>query len=84
MQVNEIWSISAERIRSFFLKQHDVQHTENNCFTFGECKICITALPLRQVGQFCFPQTKVDFCGPEIDTQKIYQRFFLQFVSAGG
>ena len=84
MQVNEIWSISTERIRTFFLEQHDVQPVENDCFAFGECKICITALPLRQVGQFCFPQTKVDFCGSEIDTQKIYQRFFLQFVSAGG
>ena len=84
MQIRETWSITDERIKTFFLGQCDVRDLGNDCFAFGACMIRITALPLRQVGQLFFPQTRVEFSGPESDTDKIHQRFVLQFISAGG
>ena len=84
MQIKEIWSVSFERIREFFLAQSDVRQNGNARFFFGQCEIQITPLPLRQVGQFRFPQTQVEFSGPASDTEAIRQRFFLQFISAGG
>ena len=84
MQIRETWSITEERIKTFFLGQCDVKDLGNGCFAFGACMIRITALPLRQVGQLSFPQTRVEFSGPESDTDKIHQCFVLQFISAGG
>lgn len=84
MQISEIWSISDERIRIFFLNQDDIRQQGGGSFACGQCEIRLTPLPLRQVGRFRFPQTKVEFSGPEEDTVKLHQRFVLQFISAGG
>ena len=83
MQICETWSIADERIRVFFLSQKDVIQKENNRFSYGQCEVSLTPLPLRQVGRFRFPQTQVEFIGPEGDTETIHRRFFLQFISAG-
>ena len=84
MQISEIWSISAERIRTFFLKQNEVRQDEEDRFSYGQCKIRISPLPPSTTGRFCFPQTKVEFDGPEPDTTEIHRQFILQFISAGG
>jgi len=83
MQIRETWSITAERIRAFFLSQNDVLEIEGDRFSYGQCEVCLTPLPLRQVGRFRFPQTQVEFVGPEGDTKTIHKRFVLQFISAG-
>ena len=84
MQIDEIWSISAERIRAFFLIQDDVRQDEEDTFSYGPCMVRILPLPPRTIGRFCFPQTQVKFEGPEPDTAEIHRRFVLQFISAGG
>ena len=84
LQFSEIWSVSDERIRAFFLGQNDVRQKEENCFACGRCEICLTPLPPRQIGRFRFPQTRVEFCGPEEDAEEIHRRFVLQFIYAGG
>lgn len=84
MQIIEVWSISAERIRDFYLSQNDVLQTGYDRFSCGPCELSLTALPHRQMGGFRFPQTKVEFCGPEEETVKIHRRFVFQFLSAGG
>ena len=83
MQISEIWSITAERIRDFFLTQNDVRRNEDG-FSYGQCEIRLSPLPPRRVGRFRFPQTRVEFEGPEPDTEEIHRRFVLQFISAGG
>lgn len=84
MQIKETWSISYERIAAFFFEQEDVQAERDGCYSFGRCEIRLTLLPFRQLGQFSFPQTMVEFTGPEADAEVIHQRFVLQFISAGG
>ena len=84
MQISETWSISYERIRDFFLSQSEIRQNGDIGFFYGQCEIRLTPLPLRQVGRFRFPQTQVEFNGPEPDTEAIRRRFVLQFISIGG
>ncbi len=84
MQIQEVWSITPERIRDFFLSQNDILQIEENSFSFGSCKLSLEPLPPRKVGAFSFPQTRVEFSGPEKETTVIHRRFVLQFISAGG
>ena len=84
VQISEIWSISAQRIRAFFLSQNDVRELEEDRFLYGSCAISLVPLPQRQLGRFSFTQTRVTFDGPESETAAIHRRFVLQFISAGG
>ncbi len=80
----EIWAIPRERIERFFQSQNDVRPDGCGGFSFGRCEIRITTMPEREIGRLRFPQTQMEFEGPEADTEKIHRRFVLQFISAGG
>ena len=84
MKFTEIWSISHERIAAFFSGQEDVRAEGEGRYCFGGCEICLTPLPEREMGHFLFPQTRVEFDGPDKETEVIRRRFILQFISAGG
>ena len=84
MEICEVWSLPYSRVESFFLSQKDVQNGGDGLFSFGDCDIRLTALPVRKIGQLHFPQTQLVFSGPEQDTETIRRRFMLQFISAGG
>ena len=84
MRIQETWSLTAERIRDYFLSQDDILQTGNNTFSCGQCEILLTPLPERSVGSFRFPQTLIVFSGPEPETAAVHRRFVLQFISAGG
>lgn len=84
MQHSEIWSISAERISSFFASQDDVRQEGPRHYACGQCEVFIEVLPFHMVGRFHLPQTRVTFNGPDEDSGRLYHRFFLQFISAGG
>ncbi len=84
MQICETWSITAERIRAFFLSQNEIRHERDDRFSCASCEILLTPLPARQVGCFLYPQTRVEFTGSDEDTEAIHRRFVLQFISAGG
>ena len=84
LHISETWSLPAARIRAFFLAQSDVLQRNADVFSCRQCEIRLTSLPPRTVGRFDFPQTRVEFSGPEEDTEAIRKRFVLQFISAGG
>ncbi len=84
MRIQEVWSVSAERIRDFYLSQNGVLQKEEGLFSLGSCELGVEPLPPRKVGSFSFPQTRVVFSGPEEETAAIHRRFVLQFISAGG
>ena len=84
MEIREIWAIPRERIERFFQSQNDVRPNGDGGFSLGQCEIRITSLPEREIGRLRFPQTQMEFEGPEADTERIHRRFVLQFISAGG
>lgn len=84
MQINEVWSISFERLDAFFRSQADVCLTGDMRYSCGESECSVTVLPLRRVGSLRFPQCRVVFTGPEESTAAFYRRFYLHFLSAGG
>ena len=84
MQISETWSIADERICTFFLAQNDIRKLEKDTFSYHQCEIRLISLPLRKVSRYAFPQTLVEFDGPEPDVREIHRRFVLQFISAGG
>lgn len=84
MRKQEIWAIRRERIERFFQSQSDVRQNDDGVFSFGQCEIRVTEMPERQTGRLRFPQTLMEFEGPEADTKEIHHRFVLQFISAGG
>ena len=83
MEKREIWGVPYARAEAFFLSQGDVRSCGEGRFRFGDCEIRLAALPPRESGSFSFPRTELCFAGPEPDTQTIYRRFFLRFISAG-
>ena len=83
MQKREIWAIPRERIERFFQSQDEVRSC-GGAFSFGGCEIRITSMEEREIGRLRFPQTRMEFEGPEADLKEIYRRFVLQFISAGG
>ncbi len=84
MKISEIWALTPERIADFFRSLPDVQACGEGRFVCGACEIRLTPLPQRKAGQFSFPQTQVEFGGPDEETRAIHRRFVVQFISAGG
>lgn len=79
----ENWAIPAERIREFFRQQADVAETADG-FLFRQCRIRLTPQSGQLLGKWQQHRTLISLDGPEADTEEIYKRFFLQFLSAGG
>jgi len=80
----EIWSISIQRARSFFREQEDVREEGSNCFSFGTCRIQLTELKPKGMGVWAAKRIQVRMEGEDADTENIYHRFFIQFLSTGG
>ena len=83
LEIREIWGVSYTRIEAFFLSQDDVQKCRDGSFSFGDCRIHLSVLPEHVAGPLRFPRTQLVFNGSEQDTESIYHRFFLRFLSAG-
>lgn len=83
MRREENWAIEEGRIRTFFAAQPDVMQTADG-FAFGDCQIRLTPVSGQLFGKWQQKRTIVIMDGPDDDTAQIYQRFFLQFLSAGG
>lgn len=80
----EIWSISIQRARAFFRDQKDVTEENENAFVFGTCRISLTELRPKGMGVWAAKRIQVRMEGEQEDTEKIYHRFFIQFLSTGG
>ena len=83
MRREENWAVDEGRIRAFFAVQPDVTQTAEG-FSFGDCQIRLTPVSGQLLGKWQQQRTIVIMEGPETDISRIYQRFFLQFLSAGG
>jgi hypothetical protein len=83
MRREENWAIAPERVRLFFRKQPDVTETDGG-FQFAQCKISLLPCQGQLMGKWQQQRTIVILEGPDADTNRIYQRFFLHFLSAGG
>ena len=79
----ENWAIPAERIRAFFRQQPDVSEMEER-FLFRQCRIRLVPQSGHLMGKWQQQRTVIILEGPDADTEEIYKRFFLQFLSAGG
>ena len=83
MRKEENWAIEEGRIRAFFAAQPDVVQTDEG-FAYGNCQIRLVPVSGQLFGKWEQKRTIVVMDGPDEDTARIYQRFFLQFLSAGG
>ncbi len=84
MKKEEIWGIAIQRARSFFREQAGVAEESANIYHFGTCRIELTELKPKGMGVWAAKRTRVCFEGGEADTEAIYHRFFIQFLSTGG
>ena len=83
MKKKENWAIPIERVQDFFRQQTDVTETADG-FCFRQCVIHLTPDNGLLMGKWQQPRTILSLDGPDRDTEEIYQRFFLRFLSAGG
>ena len=84
MMKEEIWSISIQRARSFFRAQEDVTEESANAYCFGTCRVSLTELKPKGMGVWAAKRIQVRMAGDDADVEKIYHRFFIQFLSTGG
>ena len=59
MGIDETWAISADRIALFFAQQSDVVRTPEG-FAFRDCRIRLTPVSRKVLGQWTLPATHVE------------------------
>ena len=84
MLKEETWSISVQRVRSFFREQEGVEEENINTFLFRSCRITLTELKPKGMGVWAAKRIRVHMEGEDADVEDIYHRFFIQFLSTGG
>ena len=84
MVKDEIWSIPVQRICAFFRRQEDVCEVDSSVFLFHSCRITLSELEPNKIGPWEISRTRIHIEGEEADAKSIYNRFFNQFLSAGG
>ena len=84
MTKEEIWSVSIDRVRSFFRSQADVTEESADRYTFREVRITLEELEPPDTGFWSARRIRLRMEGPEADLKVIHHRYFLQFLSAGG
>jgi len=80
----ETWSVPTQRVRTFFREQEDVTEESANVFLFASCRITLTELKPKGMGVWAAKRVKVRMEGEDADVEKIYHRYFIQFLSTGG
>ena len=84
MTKEETWSVPMQRARTFFREQEDVTEESSNVYRFGSCRITLTELKPKGMGVWAAKRIKVHMEGDDADVEKIYHRYFIQFLSTGG
>ena len=84
MTKEETWSVSLQRVRTFFREQEDVLEEGSDTFAFRSCRITLTELKPKGMGVWAAKRTRVCLSGEDADVENIYHRFFIQFLSTGG
>lgn len=81
MEYKEIWAVPLLQIERFFKENPAIQYDGSKYF-YKSCSITIKKLPEK--GMLKIPQTQVVMSGEDNDTEEIHEKFFLNFLSAGG
>lgn len=84
MLKEETWGVAIDRARRFFREQSDVQEEDSNHFRYEDCLVSLTELKPKGMGVWAAKRCRVRFEGGDADTDAIYHRFFIQFLSTGG
>ena len=84
MLKEETWSISIQRARAFFREQEDVTEESANVYCCGTCRITLTEQKPKGMGVWAAKRIQVRMEGEDADVEKIYHRYFIQFLSTGG
>ena len=84
MMKEETWSVSIQRARAFFREQEDVTEESINEFLYNTCRITLTELKPKGMGVWAAKRIKICMEGEDADVEKIYHRYFIQFLSTGG
>ncbi len=79
----EIWAIPLSRAEAFFREQPDVTE-EPGAFRHGTCRITLKELPPREIGIWSASRVQLRMEGDNPDVSRIYHRFMIQFLTAGG
>ncbi len=85
MIYNEIWAVPVYRIEEFFQKENNMtskNSVHGTAYFFKNCQITLEELPANEMLKI--PRTKVVMQGDDKDTKEIHEKFFLNFLSAGG
>lgn len=85
MEYNEVWAVPVLHAEEFFRQNSAVQRGEQDNrskYLYKNCLITIEKLPGK--GILNIPQTRVVMSGQDNDTGEIHEKFFLNFLSAGG
>ena len=80
----EIWSIPLHRAAAFFREQPDVTEESTCVYRFCSCRITLTELEPSGTGFWAAKRIKIHIEGENADVERIYHRYFMQFLSAGG
>ena len=84
MLKEETWAVAIARAREFFRAQPDVIEENPNSYTYGDCRIELTELKPKGMGVWAAKRIKLRMEGGDADTEAIYHRCFIQFLSTGG
>lgn len=85
MAYNEIRAVPVYRIEEFFQKENNMiskNSVHGTAYFFKNCQITLEELPAKEILKI--PRTKVVMQGDDNDTKEIHEKFFLNFLSAGG
>ncbi len=84
MTYEETWAIARSRIEEFFRSQADIVPLDDGGFRCGSAVARLQGLPNRKLGSMEMFQTIITIDGDPEDAQRLYRRFFMRFISAGG
>ena len=75
MTKDEIWSISYQRVCTFFRQQEDVAEENPSVFLFRTCRITLAELEPNKIGSWEIRRTRIHLEGENADVESIYHRF---------
>ncbi|MBR6800167.1 MAG: hypothetical protein IKM61_00245 [Eubacteriaceae bacterium] len=81
---DEVWSVSLDRAVRFFDSLEDVEKTNENEYRYLSAVIRLTELKPKGMGIWAAKRIKLHIEGNDEDTEAVYHRFFIQFLSTGG
>ena len=83
MVKEENWAIDPSRVRAFFAAQPNTIETADG-FLLDGCQVMLAEDSGTLMGRWNIARTRLRFEGEPEAIERVYRRFFLRFLSAGG